>query len=590
MIKRLMKAEAETQTGQGQIEPLGFKDDERGSFIIFGLAVFMLMVLAGGIGVDVMRYETHRMKVQQTLDRSVLAAASLNQTIDPADVVVDYFARAGYSNLITTDDVDVQESHYARRVEASVEMKMPTTFLRLMYMNSMDVQARGGAEESAALTEISLVLDTSGSMSCMSGSTGNCSSIYEGPAQSGSRMAQLQQAAKRFVNIVMCDTDPSDPDNYTDCANNDGSISISVVPYSTNVLLGDTLAAEFNLSSEHTNSTCVHFDSFEYNSLPVTTTQALRRAGEFDFFTNNQNYGRSGHPYVPAEYYFPCKDDSWREVLPFEGSAQDVRNKIDSLQTQGATSTDMGIKWGAALLDPSTQPAMQALANANQIQSEFGERPMPFDHRGIQKVMVVMTDGLNTNLPYLHDAFRSGVSPIYKNSDDGRYSVYNANTDKYYWEHNNSWQDHPYGAGSTEQCGWNYSWWYGWQYSCNTIDEPGEAIQLTYPQLWTQRTVYWWNQFSWLPEAAANNSTFEKNVHMLGSDPEHNPAGICTAAKNAGIMLFTIGFDLQDGDPQHDVMRACASDDSYYFDVDGTGLNDAFATIAREITRLRLVY
>jgi hypothetical protein len=36
-------------------------------------------------------------------------------------------------------------------------------------------------------------------------------------------------------------------------------------------------------------------------------------------------------------------------------------------------------------------------------------------------------------------------------------------------------------------------------------------------------------------------------------------------------------------------MRNCASAPSYYFDVNGLDISDAFAAIAREISKLRLV-
>ena len=98
------------KTTQRVDNPEGFLRDERGSFIIFGIAVFMLMCLAGGIAVDTMRYETHRVHVQGTLDRAILAAASLDQDLDPEEVVLDYFTKAGLGHVISQDDIDVFEN------------------------------------------------------------------------------------------------------------------------------------------------------------------------------------------------------------------------------------------------------------------------------------------------------------------------------------------------------------------------------------------------------------------------------------------------------------------------------------------------
>jgi len=61
----------------------GFLCDENGTVTIFALMMFILMLAAGGIAIDVMRYETQRTQLQYTLDRAVLAAAALNQQEDP---------------------------------------------------------------------------------------------------------------------------------------------------------------------------------------------------------------------------------------------------------------------------------------------------------------------------------------------------------------------------------------------------------------------------------------------------------------------------------------------------------------------------
>jgi hypothetical protein len=61
---------------------------------------------------------------------------------------------------------------------------------------------------------------------------------------------------------------------------------------------------------------------------------------------------------------------------------------------------------------------------------------------------------------------------------------------------------------------------------------------------------------------------------------------ICTAAKEAGIIVFTIGFEAPYGGQE--VLRQCASSDSHYYDVDGLEISDAFASIASAIRQLRL--
>jgi Flp pilus assembly protein TadG len=63
---------------------------------------------------------------------------------------------------------------------------------------------------------------------------------------------------------------------------------------------------------------------------------------------------------------------------------------------------------------------------------------------------------------------------------------------------------------------------------------------------------------------------------------------VCTRAKNNGVTVFTIGFDLSStGKTQ---MRTCASSASHFYDVNSAGLdiNTAFQSIATAIQRIKL--
>ena len=62
----------------------------------------------------------------------------------------------------------------------------------------------------------------------------------------------------------------------------------------------------------------------------------------------------------------------------------------------------------------------------------------------------------------------------------------------------------------------------------------------------------------------------------------------CQAMKQKGIVVFTVGFDL-DTQSAKDLMRQCATNESYaYLASDGAALKEAFRSIAINISRLRL--
>ena len=62
----------------------------------------------------------------------------------------------------------------------------------------------------------------------------------------------------------------------------------------------------------------------------------------------------------------------------------------------------------------------------------------------------------------------------------------------------------------------------------------------------------------------------------------------CTAAKNMGVIVFTIGFDIEAGSDAYTDLSTCATSLSHFYDVDGYDLNTAFSAIAGTIQKLKL--
>src|SRR6056297_1245882 len=69
-----------------------FRRDEDGTVTILSLFFFLIMIAAGGIAIDMMRYEMERARIQTTLDSAVLAAAGSPFGSDSRTIVEDYFA------------------------------------------------------------------------------------------------------------------------------------------------------------------------------------------------------------------------------------------------------------------------------------------------------------------------------------------------------------------------------------------------------------------------------------------------------------------------------------------------------------------
>lgn len=558
-MNRLVQKQTKTTSGRTAARE-GFMRSEDGSFIIFGLILFVMMLMVGGMAVDFMRFEEKRVRLQSTLDRAVLAAASLEQELDADDVVVDYFEKAGLGSYIDRDDIGVTERPHSRRVEANAKMRVDSIFLNFVGISELYAPAAGAAEEATSLTEISLVVDVSGSMGWNSSS-------------GRTRIEELRRAAKKFVNIVMCD--PSRPDATTDCVVEADTVTVSLLPYAEQALVGEAFLSKFNVTGEHDYSSCVTFDAADFSSAAITPDTPLQRTGHFDPWRK----------YYQTPASWTCATDSWRAFTPISGSLATLHSRINALGASGNTSIDVGAKWGVALLNPALQPITEELVAEGMVDEVFDDRPMPPTRRGLQKLMVLMTDGENTSQHYLYDDFREGPSPVYREiKHDGslgsKYSVhylYNG-VDWYYWDHDGSWNDHPFGTGTTEECVWRYDWRTGYYEECTEVSEGNGAQQVDYVDLWRWKTWAWYDRFSWLPSQGSYINKSPKDARLLAT---------CSAAKAEGITIYTIGFETSNASAA--TMRNCASSPAHHFDADGLNLSDAFSAIAREIAKLRLI-
>ena len=220
-----------------------FAKEEDGAVLVFALVLFVLMVMMGGLAVDLMRYETTRTTLQNTLDRSTLAASSLSQTLLPESVVRDYFAKAGMTSYLKS--VVVEEGLNYRKVNATALADTQPFFMHMLGINKLEAPGRSAAEQRINNVEIVLALDVSGSMA-------------------GTKITNLKSAASEFVSTVLA----SDADDR---------ISIGLVPYNGQVNLGPTMASKFNVvfPTGVADTACVDLPPSVYSETSMSRTLAL---------------------------------------------------------------------------------------------------------------------------------------------------------------------------------------------------------------------------------------------------------------------------------------------------------------------------
>lgn len=166
-----------------------FWQDQEGAFAtIFGILLIVIVATSGAV-VDFVGVQQARNKAQLALDAATLAlqpniyAWTDDALMDAAeDLMVERIADASISVEVESVEVDTEEG----KLYFLAKLNVPTVFVSLVNIPSMDVRVASQAMAGGNDIEVSLVLDITGSMS-------------------GSKIAALRTAATDFVNIVVKD-------------------------------------------------------------------------------------------------------------------------------------------------------------------------------------------------------------------------------------------------------------------------------------------------------------------------------------------------------------------------------------------------
>jgi hypothetical protein len=466
----LFGQEPNERDAKSRVFSASFKDDENGSLVIFSVFMVLMILMVGGIGINLMRSERDRTVLQHTLDRAVLAAADLDQDQAPETVVNDYFAAAGLQKFLTSVDVSSGIAH--KTVGATAQSITHTTFMNMSGVDTLNATAYGVAEERVPLVEISLVLDISGSMA------------------EGNKMQELRDAASGFVDAVLR-------------PGNEEQVSVSLVPYSEQVNLGEPLFNQLKQNHDHNFSYCIEFEHGDFDKAHLNRTQTYYQAQHFQW-----NYSGSNEVVDTI-----CPQYTYEAIKPISNDAVALKNQIALLQPRAGTQIFLGMKWGAALLDPDFRPITSNLAIEGEVPSVYAQRPLEYDDTETLKTIVLMTDGKNSKSSRLREP------------------AYNSTSDYAHWDRYNLWH-----------------------YLTRYVSS-------------NKRYRYYREKYSAL----------ESDVYTQS---------ICSAAKTQGVVIWTIGFEVDAHGAS--VMQDCASSPSHFFEVEGIEISEAFDAIARQINQLRL--
>jgi Flp pilus assembly protein TadG len=620
--------------------PRRFLEEEDGAITAMTLILFLVMIVAAGVTWDMMRSEADRVHLQGTLDRAVIAAAPLDEERDAREVVEDYLRAAG----IDPADVRVQtfDEPHATRVSARATSSVDSMFLNLLGEDLIEVSVESEAREEKWHLEVSLVLDTSSSMD-------------------DEKQTALEEAAIEFANEVL-----------TTAAEEGVRATISIVVYQDVVNLGPEVASWFDLTQEHTHSYCVVFPADAYKTVGIDAGTVLQRVAHFDRrerWTNDKG--------IIRQSVCPTDDDGNKDrILPWSRDIEEITTFIRSLEAADGTATSLGVKWGAALLDPSMRDHAQKLVDARVSGLNDDYTGMPMNYEGdTRKVLVVMTDGASNDQRDVYPDRKDGPSGVFVSRPGLEVPIAAGHAAPYgiddvdgrsYWTED--WKD----AGNhskTAQADWiarggkyaGDAWWTdadrrdwvefdehndviysiwsrerqqfwvknpesdrrkGTTGSWQSEPEGGtSAIELTFAEFYGTVPVHPDNPFWWdkhygnaggaKPFHAGTRNFYTLYAHdgvssLQSTQPLTNQRqkdaqkaaqeveldgylqDICQAARDEGILIFTIAF--QAGDWGSRAMRECAGLENRrrYFPVNDLDIGSAFDDVWGSIEKLKL--
>ncbi len=519
-----------------------FCEDTYGGITALTLTVFMVMIISVGMAVDFMRHETYRVELQDAIDRGVLAAAAFDQTIDAEQTVRAYLKSTNFVKSCYKLDLPIGrvDSTGSRTITASATCELNTFFLKLVGITKLDVKAIGSAIEGASKVEVALVLDISTSM-VMNNSNGT----------SDTRLEVLKRSANSFM------------DQMFTAANND-RLSMSIVPFAGQVNAGPVAFNHFNQSSTHHYTNCIEFSSADTNYVanadgdpsanplntmiqaPSATSRAQMQHFNYSKFWDSSSRSYSHGPIgVNNVGWGWCPSDS--QQITYHQTQKDVlKGRINALQAHEATGTFHGARWGAMLLDPSSTDLTDELIRANVVLGSEAGVPRDYSDPEVDKFLIIMGDGATTGqLRVIDNLYDS--TPSFPNGSDQQHWASNLSVD----------QDRDF------------------QY----VDVHGMPIT----------------------DGRMIDGTYTFDAALASREAARQAfLDVCETSKDNGIVVFTIGFDL-DPDPNTATsaeidaaararadLKACATS-KFYHDVSGDGLATAFSEIASTIQKLRLV-
>lgn len=527
-----------------------FLDRKEGSVATIFAVSLVPVVIAAGIGIDVSRALSSRGNLQDALDVTALALAHMpsNSTQEQLDAKANAWMTANlHDGNMAAPTVTVTMTKGQLALDAT--SKVTTTLTAIAGYKEMPIAAHSTVKWGLGHVEVALVLDNTGSMS-------------------GTKLSRLKTAALDLVTTLEESVSGAD----------DTALKISVVPFSTTVRLSSdstTLNTYKSASWMKAKMPTAYGDDLFVNNNNVNNSQdrfdlfstlgtswagcVESRPAPYDVQDTAPNSTNPGTYFTP--YFAPDEPDdealvkstNWRGTSYYESensyisdnkTETQARNKLgnsaDALALwryiQGHKDKYTG-KISNSVLNAgkgpnrgcSMQPLVRLTTNMTTVKAALNA----MNATGNTNIPIGMMWGWHTLSP--NAPFADGVS--YSDTDTKKFIVLLTDGDNVY--------------GSS--------------------DNPSNSLYTTLGYAWQSR-------MSGITVTSSDGTRTGVMDTRLGV--------VCTNIKSAGITVFAVRIDVSGDAPAS--LSGCASSSDKFYDINSSGLSEAFQNIAGSIGSLRI--
>lgn len=324
---------------------------------------------AVGVSVDLSRAYLVHDRLVRALDAAGLAAASSSGNEAAIEKRFQDFFAANYPDAALGDpyDLDIVQTDHDVTVQASANVE--TTFMRIIGVDHLEVDAKAVVKKSLRGMEIALVLDNTGSM------------------RTNNNIGTLRTAAKNFINILY------------DRVEDDNQVRVTIVPYAAMVnpgatgatLVNNPYATPYNVSGLYapystTDKYAWKGCMLERNYPNDIQDTSVAAGGKWTPFRWQDSSDNDWSPTIrDADTY--CDDRTTPNlgcptpIIPLTSNRTTLVNETNKLLAwcRGGTMGNIGLAWGVRALSP---------------EAPFTEGHSYSDDAW-RKTIVMMTDGNN---------------------------------------------------------------------------------------------------------------------------------------------------------------------------------------------------